>query len=52
MIAWFLSFEYNRYLEASTNKEAAEIANEIKVCNGEDLMAAYEVYKQVGKYYF
>jgi len=36
---------YNRYLEASTKKEADKIMNEIKIYNGEDLMATYEVYK-------
>ena len=36
---------YNQYLEASTKKEADKIMNEIKIYNGEDLMATYEVYK-------
>jgi predicted RecB family nuclease len=41
---------YNQYLEVSTKKEADEILNEIKVYNGEDLMATYEVYKWAEKH--
>lgn len=38
---------YNQYLEATSPDKAEEILNEIKVYNGEDLMATYEVYKWV-----
>jgi predicted RecB family nuclease len=38
---------YNEYLEASTRGEADKILNEIKVYNGEDLMATCEIYKWV-----
>jgi len=41
---------YNNYLEAPTKEEADKILNEIKVYNGEDLMATYEVYKWAEKH--
>lgn len=47
--AWSI-VRYNRYLEAPTQKEADRILDEIRVYNGEDLKATYEVYKWVEKH--